>query len=385
MTREEIKHLMIDNGFIFLKTTQSYPGRRGLEDVYTRKPEYKFTFRISKVNDTSENYGLYSGRSAQFRALNEKVRHDVDVANIWGADRPLPMWTGDNIRILLSNLSDMKFLHPSDHYESREELYKAGLHNSYMKGIGKAKDGTGNMSIVLSGGYADDEDFGSVIIYTGEGGRDSNTGKQISDQVIEAGNKDLVSSFELGLPVYVIRGSNHKSDYSPKSGYEFAGEFYISEHWIETGSEGYRIVRFKLTNDLLATRREDAATPVSRRIEYVSNRIIRDTKLAKRVKELYDSTCQVCGVRIELPSGSKYAEGAHIQPLGMPHDGPDMLENLLCLCPNHHLMFDKYCYSINPATLKLEGLSGELNVSSNHHINSSYLKYHYENYLVHKE
>jgi putative restriction endonuclease len=34
-------------------------------------------------------------------------------------------------------------------------------------------------SIVLSGGYVDDEDLGDMIIYTGEGGRDAATGRQI--------------------------------------------------------------------------------------------------------------------------------------------------------------------------------------------------------------
>ena len=39
-------------------------------------------------------------------------------------------------------------------------------------------------SIVLSGDYVDDEDMGDVIIYTGEGGRDPNTGRQVADQPV---------------------------------------------------------------------------------------------------------------------------------------------------------------------------------------------------------
>jgi putative restriction endonuclease len=34
---------------------------------------------------------------------------------------------------------------------------------------------------VLSGGYVDDNDEGDVIIYTGQGGRDPATGRQIKD------------------------------------------------------------------------------------------------------------------------------------------------------------------------------------------------------------
>jgi putative restriction endonuclease len=32
---------------------------------------------------------------------------------------------------------------------------------------------------------------------------------------------------------------------------------------------------------------------------------------------------------------------AHIRPLGAPHNGPDVKENIIiCLCPNHHVLFD---------------------------------------------
>ncbi|WP_406603762.1 HNH endonuclease [Neolewinella aquimaris] len=27
-------------------------------------------------------------------------------------------------------------------------------------------------------------------------------------------------------------------------------------------------------------------------------------------------------------------------PLGAPHNGPEDLSNLLCLCPNYHVKFD---------------------------------------------
>jgi putative restriction endonuclease len=268
-------------------------------------------------------------------------------------------------------------------FASRKDIYEAGLHNSYQRGIGRARDGTDNMSIVLSGGYVDDEDHGKIIIYTGEGGRDPNTGAQIADQEISGGNKNLVSSFELGKPVYVIRGSGHKSPFSPNAGYEYAGEYYITEHWIEKGRNGFNVIRFKLISEREPITFTDEKISETKRTEYTSTRIIRDTKLAKQVKEIYDYSCQVCGTRIKLPTGSLYAEGAHVRPLGTPHNGPDAIENLLSLCPNHHLMFDKYCYSINPVTLELEGLDGSLTVKDEHVLNREFLSYHYENYIAH--
>ena len=271
-------------------------------------------------------------------------------------------------------------------FASRKDLFEAGLHNSYQRGIGTAKDGTNTMSIVLSGGYVDDEDLGDVIIYTGEGGRDPSTGAQVADQEITGGNKRLIAAFEEGAPVYVTRGSRHLSDYSPSSGYAFAGRYFIVEHWIEPGRDGFKIIRFKLVSEQAQAKAPVVATEggETQRVEYVSTRIVRDTKLAKKIKEKYDSTCQVCGIQITLPTGTTYAEGAHIRPLGMPHKGPDALDNLLCLCPNHHLMFDKYCYSINPETLELEGISGVLQVNASHQISREHLRYHYDNYLAHR-
>lgn len=269
-------------------------------------------------------------------------------------------------------------------FKSRKELYEAGLHNSYQRGIGRAKDGTNYVSIVLSGGYVDDEDFGDEIIYTGEGGRDPASGKQIADQEIRAGNKNLVAAFEAGEPVYVTRGSGHKGNYSPVSGYRFAGEYYIAEHWIEKGRDGFSVVRFKLVNSDKFVKPATHSEQSVQRVEIISTRIIRDTKLSKTVKEMYEYTCQVCNARIELPTGNFYMEGAHIRPLGKPHDGPDNLSNILCLCPNHHLMFDKYCYSINPESLELVGIDGFLTLKNEHVLDTAHLSYHYENYLAHR-
>jgi predicted restriction endonuclease len=42
----------------------------------------------------------------------------------------------------------------------------------------------------------------------------------------------------------------------------------------------------------------------------------------------------VCGETIPLADGLRYAEAHHIQPFGAPHNGPDISENVICLCPN---------------------------------------------------
>lgn len=83
----------------------------------------------------------------------------------------------------------------------------------------------------------------------------------------------------------------------------------------------------------------DIATPTERQ-ETTTNRIIRDTVLSRRIKELHKYECQLCGHTISLGNGTRYAEAHHIQPLGAPHNGPDSADNLICLCPNHHAELD---------------------------------------------
>ncbi len=261
-------------------------------------------------------------------------------------------------------------------FNNRRELHDAGVHRALQAGItGGATLGAD--SIVLSGGYVDDEDHGEVIIYTGHGGQDSRR-KQVNDQEFTRQNQALVKSCLEGLPVRVIRGSGHKSAYSPPQGYQYDGLFWVDDYWKETGIEGYQICRFRLVSTFEQRGDAPKASPNSNksvdRRETIILRIVRDSALGKTVKGIYKYHCQVCGIKLEC-SGGPYAEAAHIRPLGSPHNGPDVLENLLCLCPNHHVLFDHGGFSIND-DFEIIGQEGRLSVSSKHSINKEFLRYH---------
>lgn len=267
-------------------------------------------------------------------------------------------------------------------FEGRKEMMPSSFHRNWGSGI----DGNGNegtAAIVLSGGYEDDQDLGDVIIYTGAGGNDTNSGKQVEDQQWEnRGNAGLLKSMNEGLPVRVIRGFKHKSDFSPTSGYLYAGLYSVVDAWEEKGKSGFRICRFKLeysgNNNLRKTPEEielDYNTKEKKRKEGTILRIIRDSKISNEIKKLYNYECQVCKITILTKSG-RYAEGAHIRPLGSPHEGDDNSNNLICLCPNHHVMFDKGSFSIQK-DLKLIGCeSGFLFIHPKHNINVLNLEYH---------
>ncbi len=69
-------------------------------------------------------------------------------------------------------------------------------------------------------------------------------------------------------------------------------------------------------------------------------RVLRDTPLARKIKLLHKDRCQICGQAVNIGNGETYAEAHHIIPLGAPHHGPDTAENIIVLCPNHHVLCD---------------------------------------------
>ena len=52
-------------------------------------------------------------------------------------------------------------------------------------------------------------------------------------------------------------------------------------------------------------------------------RSLRDTALARRIKERHHYECQVCGESVQLLRDKRYAEGHHIKPLGRMYGGED--------------------------------------------------------------
>lgn len=268
------------------------------------------------------------------------------------------------------------------HFNNRREMVPSSFHRMWAAGIdGNKKDGAA--AIVLSGGYEDDFDLGDEIIYTGAGGNDTNTGRQIEDQSWEnRGNAGLRTSMDKGLPVRVVRGYMHKSDFSPKIGYTYAGIYSVTDSWEEIGKSGFKICRFKLIYNGLNPIKQNVHSIDIGKIEnekrWISStvlRIVRDTKMARNIKEMYNYECQVCGDAIPTLSG-RYAEGAHIKPLGRPHDGKDSSDNLICLCPNHHIMFDRGAFSISNDLKFIGALDGQMILRKDHIIDVTNLEYH---------
>ena len=60
----------------------------------------------------------------------------------------------------------------------------------------------------------------------------------------------------------------------------------------------------------------------------------RDPFFSKKVKHNYGNRCAICGI----PNEAALVEAAHVRPVHA--DGPDLEENGIALCANHHKLFD---------------------------------------------
>lgn len=271
---------------------------------------------------------------------------------------------------------------PGSMFASRSDLSLSGVHRPLQAGIsGSAVEGAD--SIVLSGGYEDDQDLGDEIIYTGHGGRDPETGQQVGDQLLTRGNLALAYNRLYGLPVRVIRGARQPSIYAPTAGYRYDGLFSVDDYWHDRGVSGHAIWRFRLARvpeqtSVVGLRETPAHYAAAPRQAATILRIVRDTAQARRIKELYEHQCQICGVRLAGTAGP-YAEAAHIRPLGAPHAGPDTADNILCLCPNHHVLLDYGGIAIAD-DFGLLGAAGQLLVRPQHHIAIAHIRYHRAHY-----
>lgn len=268
-------------------------------------------------------------------------------------------------------------------FPHRADVSASGVHRPLMAGIAGGAHEPAE-SVIVSGGYEDDEDLGDEILYTGQGGNDPVTKKQVADQDLVRGNRALARNLLEGVPVRVVRGSRHDSPHAPAAGYRYDGLFRVEACWHETGKSGFRVWRFCLRKaeeappgSVAETKGEYEAGPPAQQAATIA-RVIRSTGVAQRVKRLHHFVCQVCGVRLETLAGP-YAEAAHIRPLGAPHHGPDTADNILCLCPNHHVLFDLGGFTLDD-DLRISSDDTRLRTAKRHAINPEHVRYHREHY-----
>ena len=280
----------------------------------------------------------------------------------------------------MRHFGEIEGVNAGTEFASRADLSASGVHRPTQAGIcGSGAEGA--ESIVVSGGYEDDEDYGDYLIYGGQAGFDPNTRQQNEDAQLSRGNLALVVSYNKGLPVRVTRGLG-----SRQHTYRYDGLYLVERWWVDRGRSGFKIYRFalrKVDDKPISTPAGELPLPASNqepdRVRSYTTRIVRDTLASEAVKEAHQHVCQACSTRIALPGGA-YAQAVHIRPLGRPHNGPDTADNILCLCPNCHALFDGWAFAIEDDGNLIGALSGTINEIEAHSVNREHLGYHREIY-----
>jgi len=170
-------------------------------------------------------------------------------------------------------------------------------------------------------------------------------------------------------------------------GYRYDGLYQIASYWSEKGRDGFLVYRFRLERlpGQPPVGEQQSSSPLAplvgaglgsstpQRELTTSSRVVRNTAVGNTVKEHYDHTCQICDVRLVTPVGP-YAEGCHVRPLGKPHNGPDKTDNVLCLCPNCHVLFDTHALKID-VNLNVIPFKKPLKFRAGHSIHPDHVRY----------
>lgn len=172
-----------------------------------------------------------------------RTRGDLKAAAIM---RERGLWLNRDKRIV----GNMPGVFIGDVFFFRMELCVIGLHGQAQAGIDyvpSSQSSNGEpiaTSIIVSGGYEDDEDGGDVIVYTGHGGQDKNS-RQVVHQKLECGNLALERSMNYGVEVRVMRGLKYEGSPSGKV-YVYDGLYKIVDTWFDVGKSGFGVFKFKL-------------------------------------------------------------------------------------------------------------------------------------------
>ncbi|KAG2377882.1 hypothetical protein C9374_008967 [Naegleria lovaniensis] len=132
-------------------------------------------------------------------------------------------------------------------YDKRIDCSQSKTHRPPQCGIfGNGNNDEAAESICASsmGGYGD-EDYGDILIYTGQGGSET------QDQKLNSVNKSLTLNMTKKIPVRVVRGYQLQTKYAPKSGYRYDGLYWVTNYWkekqvLKNGTLGAKVFKFRL-------------------------------------------------------------------------------------------------------------------------------------------
>lgn len=224
-------------------------------------------------------------------------------------------------------------------------------------------------------GYEDEFKDDGTFFYTGEG--------QVGDMSYDRGNKALAEHQEDGRELHVFeKNTNGLVTYLGQYVYEDK----VWKTLPDKNGNNRRAIQFKLRPIEEVTVDTEVALPEGnqnpKRTKTTSTSPQRNENLVRKMKRLYDDTCQLCGDRRLQGDDIGYSYVHHIKPLAKEHSGPDVPENVIVLCPNHHDDFDNGMLTVDSETLEIShqyesDLTGEtVTIKRGHEIGTEFLAYH---------
>ncbi|XP_057479613.1 histone-lysine N-methyltransferase family member SUVH9-like [Actinidia eriantha] len=198
---------------------------------------------VRKTRMLYDSLRVFADEKRRSLGLERRNRGDLRAASVL---RDRGLWLNRDKRIVGS----IPGVYIGDLFFFRMELCVVGLHGQAQAGIDYVAAGHSSSgepiatSVIVSGGYEDDEDGGEVIIYSGHGGQDKHS-KQCAHQKLEGGNLALERSMYYGIEVRVMRGLKYDGSPSGKV-YVYDGLYKIFESWFDVGRSGFGVFKYKL-------------------------------------------------------------------------------------------------------------------------------------------
>lgn len=262
-------------------------------------------------------------------------------------------------------------------FSSRTSLYESGMHRNTRSHISVGRSEIlGVESVVVAETTLLGGDGQNSLICMGVGGIDRSQ-KLVRDQELTGANLALCYNVANDVPVRVFREFEFQ--------YEYVGLFRIVSVGLVHSPDQPTVVKYHLIKNQVLELNSGTATSefqpeekkaTQARIEL--NRIDRSLKNSNYVKQLYEYSCQICGFQVLTATGA-YSEGAHIVPVGSPFNGPDVVSNLLSLCPNHHVAFDRGGIFLDDEWEVLSsngGKVGKLRIKPQHGLDIAFARQH---------
>ncbi|WP_336882266.1 HNH endonuclease [Priestia koreensis] len=153
----------------------------------------------------------------------------------------------------------------------------------------------------------------------------------------------------------------------------------IERKVIDRESEYLNIEKKYKVKEFISTKEELPTTKVNRSISVVK----RDSNPVNYLKQLYNNSCQICNKRIEISKDRYYSEVHHIRPLAK-YNGPDSINNMIVLCPNHHVLFDMGSITIDLDNRSVTHINPKSEINNmklilKHNIDYEFIKFYNDN------